>query len=123
MSPKRKSKSNSSISVTGGVKGVGNVVGNDSQSNVSISSTPEQSPSTRSGYKGRNVLWTRLAAFLLALFGILIAVGLFIRILEEFNPLLVAQLVLAGLVAALGISGFLKPSLFVDLFGKLFGKE
>jgi len=121
MSPKRKPKKETSISITGGVKGIGNVIGNDSQSNVSISATPEKSSSDRD--TGKNVLWPRLITFLVALIGILVAVGLFVRLLQGFNTLLVAELVLAGLVSALGISGFLKPSLLVELFSRLFGKK
>jgi hypothetical protein len=122
MSPKRKTKqAPANISITGDVKGVGNVVGNESQSNVSISTSAQKSAANHKS--NVIVLWSRLVAFLLGLVGILAATGVFVRLLEGFDALLVVQLVLAGLIAALGISGFLKPILLVDLFGKLFGKK
>ena len=123
MGQKRKTKQTpANISITGGVKGVGNVVGNESQSNVSTT-TPVVKPSSSSGRSSGQLAWGRVAAFLIVLVSIFAAVGVFVRLLEGFNALLVVQLVLAALLAALGISGFLKPSLFVDLFGKLFGRK
>jgi hypothetical protein len=123
MSPKKKSNQPpSNISVKGGVKGVGNVIGNNSQSNVTTPPITQKSSSPRRR-SGTPSVWVKIAGFLTALAGIYTAVGLFVRLLEGYDALLVAQLVIAGLVAALGISGFLKPGLFVDLFGKLFGKR
>ena len=121
MATKRKKKEQTGISIHGGVRGTGNVVGNESQSNVSLTGTGE-APSRRRGSSAQ-LVWSRAAAFLLALLGILVSVGLFIRLLDGFEPWLVVQLVLAALIVALGISGFLKPSLLVDLFGTLFGKK
>lgn len=122
MSPKRKTKQPpANISISGGVKGVGNVVGNESQSNVSISSPVEKTISKRNS--STQLVWVKVAAFLVALAGVLATVGLFVRLLQGFDAILVAELVLAALIVALGISGFLKPSMLVDLFGRLFGKN
>jgi len=122
MSPKRKPKQPpANISITGGVKGVGNVIGNDSQSDVSLSAAPEDSSSTLKS--NSQLLWIRLLAFLLALAGILAMVGLFVRLLEAFESFLIVELVLAGLISALGISGVLKPKMLADLFGKMLGKK
>lgn len=122
MSPKRKTKqSPANISIGGEVNGIGNVVGNDSQSNVSVSTPVEGSSSTRK--LNSQMLWVRLLAFLVALAGILVMVGLFVRLLAGFDVLLVVELVFVGLISALGISGFLKPKMLADLFGKLFEKK
>lgn len=122
MSTKRKTKQPpANISITGGVTGIGNVVGNDSQSNVSVSAQPEKSSQIRK--PGSHLLWARLFAFILALAGILAMVGLFVHLLAGFNALLVLEFVLAALLTALGVSGYLKPNLLADLFGKLFGKQ
>lgn len=119
MSPKRKAKQPpASISIGGNVKGIGIVIGNNSKSDVSVSSA-----TSSSRHSASRMLWSRLAAFLIALVGVFAAVGVFVRLLKGFDSLLVAELVLAGLVSALGVSGFLKPEILADLFGKIFDKK
>lgn len=122
MSQKRKSKQPpANISITGGVKGIGNVIGNDSQSNVTVSETQENTSPTRKS--SSHLLWSRLFAFILALAGILAMVGLFIRLLAGFDAVLIVELILAGLISALGVSGLLKPQALADLFTKMFAKK
>ena len=122
MSQKRKSKQvPANISITGGVKGIGNVVGNDSQSNVTLSKTQENTSPTRKS--SSQLLWSRLFAFILALAGILALVGLFTRLLAGFDAVLIVELILAGLISALGVSGLLKPQALADLFIKIFAKK
>lgn len=122
MSPKRKAKEPpASISISGGVKGIGNVIGNESQSNVSVSTAQESSSSTRKSKIP--LLWVRLLSFLATLAGSLLLIGLFVRLLEGFDAALIVEFALAGLVCALGISGVLKPQLLADLFGKLIGRK
>ena len=123
MSEKRKAKQPpATISITGGVKGVGNVIGNDSQSNVSLSTSQDGSSSTRKS-SSQLLLWSRLFASILALAGILALIGIFVRLLEGFDAVLVAEFVLAGLISALGISGVLKPKMLGDLLGKILEKK
>ena len=122
MSQKRKpTEPPANISITGGVKGIGNVIGNDSQSNVTLSETQENISPTRKS--SSQLLWSRLFAFILALAGILAMVGLFIRLLAGFDAVLIVELILAGLISALGVSGLLKPQALADLFTKMFAKK
>jgi len=126
MTTKRKTtkeKPAGSISIGGDVGGTGNVVGHGSSSHVSIrneagqaAKTPAQTPSRE------RTMWVRLAAFLLALVGILAAVALFARLLQGFDAPTAAELVLAALVAALGLSGTIKPQALAALLAKLAGK-
>jgi hypothetical protein len=67
-------------------------------------------------------MWVRLAAFLLALVGILAVFALFARLLQGFDAPTAAELVLAALVAALGLSGTIKPQALAELLAKLVGK-
>ena len=122
MSPKRRTKTKpENLSITGGVKGIGNVVGNNSHSNVSVPAGVTETPVKRS--MGKKYMWGRLISFLFAFIGILASTVLFIRLLDGIDALLIIQLVLAALVSAMGVSGFLKPELLVDLLGRLFGKK
>ncbi len=122
MSQKRKSKlPPANISITGGVKGIGNVIGNDSQSNVTVSEIQKNTSPTRKS--SSHLLWSRLFAFVLALAGILAMVGLFIRLLAGFDAVLIVELILAGLISALGVSGLLKPQALADLFTKMLAKK
>lgn len=122
MSPKRKTKQPpANISITGGVKGVGNVVGNESQSNVTVSS-PTEAPASSLRSSGQSI-WGRAVAFLVTLSGIFVAAGIFVRLLEGFDAIMVAEFVLAGLISALGITGVLKPKILTELFGKMLGKK
>lgn len=123
MSKKRKAKQTpADISITGGVKGIGNVVGNKAQSKVMVSN---QGKNSRLSRRASNVspLWIRISAFLITLVSVFFAVSLFLRLLDNDDVLLGAQLVFACLLVAMGISGFLKPNLFADLFAKLLGKK
>ncbi len=123
MSQKRKpKKSPPNISITGGIKGIGNVVGNDSQSKVSIS-TSQNTSSVSTKSSSQVLLWSRLFAFVLVLAGTLALVGIFVRLLKGFDAFLVVELVLVGLISALGVSGLLKPQMLADLISKIFGKK
>jgi pheromone shutdown protein TraB len=122
MSPKlRKRTKPDSISIAGGVKGIGNVVGNNSHSDVSMSTGATETPVKRS-MVGKYT-WGRLISFIVAFIGILASTMLFILLLDGVEAWLIIQIVLAALVSAMGISGFLKPELLVDLLGRLFGKK
>jgi len=111
---------------TGNVSGIGNVIGHNSQSHVRIEvNHPAEkltSPSERPTGKN-SLLWLRLAAFLVALAGILGALGLFIRYSGTGDVWMLVQLALMALLAALGVSGVIRPQALVDLFLHLFGKK
>ncbi len=67
--------------------------------------------------------WVRLVTFLIAVAGLLGMVTIFMRLLQSVETWALVQLVLATIVAALGISGTIKPQAVVELLAKLLGKE
>lgn len=116
------------ISIGGNVSGTGNVVGHGSSSNVKIpdsgaggTSSKQRSSAQKKSAQNR-LLWIRLIAFLLALAGTLAAILTFVRLLQAVEVWAVVQLVLVAIVAALGISGTIKPQAIVDLLAKIQGK-
>lgn len=125
-SKKRLPHEQSSISINGSVNGTGNVVGHGSSSNVhvvdSAADKPRSQPVPRQSASGR-LMWVRLAAFLLALAGILATIAVFARLLQTVESWAVVQFALAAIVAALGISGTIKPHAVVDLLAKIIKKE
>jgi hypothetical protein len=124
--PTKTQENSGSISITGGMSGIGNVVGHGSSSNVTISNAEKDAISSPRSFlhkKKRQVtIWVRLVAFLLALVGTLTSIAFFMRLLVSVDVVSVVELVLVAIVAALGISGTIKPQAVVDLFSKLAGK-
>lgn len=117
------------ISIGGSVSGTGNVVGHGSSSNVQVNQPPEKAPAPRhrpsSRRKGaqERLTWVRLLAFLLALVGTLAAIAVFVQLLQAVEAWALVQFALAAIVAALGISGTIKPQAVVDLLAKMLGKD
>lgn len=116
---KQPQKSPADISV-GNIKGIGNVIGHESSSHVQIQidSVPKSSQKMRAPWQ-----WVRLVTFLIAVAGLLGMVTIFMRLLQSVETWALVQLVLATIVAALGISGTIKPQAVVELLAKLVGKE
>jgi hypothetical protein len=116
------------ISIGGDVGGTGNVVGHGSSSNVQVNQPPEKArtprhrPSSQRKGAQERLTWVRLLAFLLALAGTLAAIAIFVQLLQAIEAWAVVQFVLAAIVAALGISGTIKPQAVVDLLAKMLGK-
>lgn len=127
-SPTPDSKTSGNINIRGDVRGTGNVVGYNSRSHVTINHVPSlEGPKPRSYSNPRTrskiaLLWIRLAAFLVALAGVLLLLALFTRLLQSVEAWLVMQAILAAILAALGISGVIRPQALVNLFMRLFGK-
>ena len=103
-----------SIRITGDVKdNIGVVIGGGS-ADVQINSPAARPAPPRSNTA--RLLIARVAALLLGVTGILAAVALFIRLSAGFDPLTTLLLVLAALIAVLGVIGALKPESVYQLF-------
>lgn len=126
--PAKTPGSQGDISIGGPVGGIGNVIGHGSSSSVQVNPPPEKAPAPRRPPSAQRksarerLMWVRLLAFLLALAGTLAAIAVFAQLLQAVEAWAVVQFVLAAIVAALGISGTIKPQAVVELLAKMLGK-
>ena len=98
------------------VKGAGIAIGHgaNASADVRITSGGKNAPAGIS-----NGIPVRLVSFVLAAVGLLGGIALVVRLLNGFDPLTTLGLVLAVLVALLGIMGVIKPDGMVSIFEKI----
>ena len=92
------------------------MIGHGSKSDVRINSVNTGVEKESAHSSAKNLLITRIMALVLGVVGILVAVALFLRLAVNIDPFTILLLVLAALIAVLGMIGTLKPESVYQLF-------
>ena len=124
MGKKRKARVNDSqanISIDGEVKGIGNVIGHGSRSNVEISAN-EYEQKDRLENNSNQPMWFRVVGFLIGLIGGFLYIALFIKQLNNFSVEDIILLVISVIVAVLGTIGVIRPESVAKIFLRILGK-
>lgn len=124
MDKKRKTRINdsqSNISIEGEVKGIGNVIGHGSRSNIKIDANEDEQKDRLENENNRS-RWFQVIGFLLGLIGGLFSIALFIKQLTTFSVEGIILLVISLIIAVLGTIGVIRPESVAKIFLRILGK-